>query len=312
MGSSLIYVAIVAMWAGLLVPMWLRRHEQETEVRSVDRFSAAMRILSRRTPPPPDRRYLVMPHRPPSATLPVADVPRAGAPHRPASRPVSRPVEQRVEARPAPRRPARPQTGRSRLIARRRRIFLGLVAVAVLMLVLAAFGVVSYWWQLVADVAVGAFVFHLRAEAKRARALERRRRTSTGRVAAPPAPRGPVETVDVPATGRSAALTPPAAREAAEGAMVVDEGTWEPVPVPLPTYVTAPVAEAQYVDAQYAEEQTIDLTRPGAWSEAHSRAPVFDQDAAELLEDTVDDDFAQDFADDDLDVIVERRRAVND
>src|SRR5947208_5579655 len=75
-GSSLIYVAIVAMWAGLLIPMWLRRHEQETEVRSVDRFSTAMRILSRRPAPPPDRRYLVMPQRPASATNPVADVPR--------------------------------------------------------------------------------------------------------------------------------------------------------------------------------------------------------------------------------------------
>src|SRR3954465_8907453 len=90
-GSSLIYVAIVAMWAGLLIPMWLRRHEQETEVRSVDRFSTAMRILSRRQAPPPDRRYLVMPQRPAAATQPVADVPRA---------PVARRVAQPKPARP--------------------------------------------------------------------------------------------------------------------------------------------------------------------------------------------------------------------
>src|SRR5437764_3128277 len=140
------------MWAGLLIPMWLRRHEQETEVRSVDRFSTAMRILSRRPTPPPDRRYLVMPQRPPAATQPLADVPRAA-------------VRREV---PAPRRPqpaaARRRTGRSKLIARRRRLVLGLLGIAFLTFVLALAGVVSWWWQFVADLAVAAYLAHLRSE----------------------------------------------------------------------------------------------------------------------------------------------------
>jgi hypothetical protein len=130
----------------------------------------------------------------------------------------------------------------------------------------------------------------------------------------------PVETVDVPVTGRSAALQPPAVR-AAGGPLVVDEETWEPVPVPLPTYVTAPVAPS-YAPAAYddyddiddeddfvevrveqAAPQTFDLTRPGSWSEAQAREPLFDQEAYDDF-DTVEADA--------LEHIVERRRAVND
>jgi uncharacterized membrane protein len=54
--SAVIYAAIVVMWAVVLVPMWLRRHDAATESRSVDRFSTAMRILSRRSSGGPDRR----------------------------------------------------------------------------------------------------------------------------------------------------------------------------------------------------------------------------------------------------------------
>src|SRR3954468_12239877 len=116
------------MWAGLLIPMWLRRHEQETEVRSVDRFSTAMRILSRRPAPPPDRRYLVMPQRPAEATAPLADVPR---------RAVTRRVPAQ-SAQPARSRPAAARrSGRARLLARRRRLFVGLLGMAFLTFVLA-------------------------------------------------------------------------------------------------------------------------------------------------------------------------------
>src|SRR4051812_21421369 len=134
------------MWAGLLVPMWLRRHEQETEVRSVDRFSTAMRILSRRTPPPPDRRYLVMPQRPAAATLPVADVPRQAPRRAPA------PQQRRPASRP---RPAR--SGHSALVTRRRRVLVALAAIAFFTFSLALSGFVSWWWQLVADLALVAF-----------------------------------------------------------------------------------------------------------------------------------------------------------
>jgi hypothetical protein len=47
--TGLIYVVIIALWAAVLIPMWLRRHDQISEVRSTLRFSSAMRTLGRET-----------------------------------------------------------------------------------------------------------------------------------------------------------------------------------------------------------------------------------------------------------------------
>ena len=62
--SAVILAVIVIMWAVVLVPMWLRRHDAATESRSVDRFSTAMRVLSRRS-----SRDVVVPRRPYSSLV---------------------------------------------------------------------------------------------------------------------------------------------------------------------------------------------------------------------------------------------------
>ncbi|EFC79910.1 gephyrin-like molybdotransferase receptor GlpR [Parafrankia sp. EUN1f] len=49
--SALIWLAIVAVWGFVLIPMWLRHHDSAVEQRSADRFSTAMRVLSRRVSP---------------------------------------------------------------------------------------------------------------------------------------------------------------------------------------------------------------------------------------------------------------------
>ncbi|MDI2128775.1 hypothetical protein [Yinghuangia seranimata] len=46
--SGLIYAAIVGAWAAYLVPMWLRRQDELNESRHTERFTTAIRILSRR------------------------------------------------------------------------------------------------------------------------------------------------------------------------------------------------------------------------------------------------------------------------
>lgn len=46
--GSLIFVVIVAVWAAYLVQHWVRRREEAAEVRSVDGFSTAMRVLQKR------------------------------------------------------------------------------------------------------------------------------------------------------------------------------------------------------------------------------------------------------------------------
>ena len=46
--TGLIYVAIIAVWAVVLVPAWLRRHDHMDSERSVDRFSRSLQALSKR------------------------------------------------------------------------------------------------------------------------------------------------------------------------------------------------------------------------------------------------------------------------
>ena len=60
MGSGLILLVIVGAWLAVLVPMALRSHETSASLTSVDRFSDAMRVLSRRD----DRRAIVVPKAP--------------------------------------------------------------------------------------------------------------------------------------------------------------------------------------------------------------------------------------------------------
>jgi len=60
--SVLVLVVLAGMWAYVLVPAFRQRHDRADELRSVDRFSAAMRVLSRRSGGA-DRRWVVMPAR---------------------------------------------------------------------------------------------------------------------------------------------------------------------------------------------------------------------------------------------------------
>src|SRR3954467_13586532 len=99
--SAVIYAAIVVMWAVVLVPMWLRRHDAATESKSVDRFSTAMRTLSRRTTSGPGRRYVVMPRRPESSHAAV-HVSGAAVAHLEADPPPVRAEKAAPPPRPAP------------------------------------------------------------------------------------------------------------------------------------------------------------------------------------------------------------------
>lgn len=70
-------LAIVGMWAAVLGPVWLRRHDAIYESRSVDKFSAAMRVLARRGPKPiggVHSRAVLMPGRPDVASVSAVSV----------------------------------------------------------------------------------------------------------------------------------------------------------------------------------------------------------------------------------------------
>ena len=73
------------------------------------------------------------------------------------------------------------------------------------------------------------YLAHLRVETRRAAALARRRRASARRTT-------------VPADARSGWASVDAATVATVAPQARPDGSWDPVDVPLPTYVTKPVA----------------------------------------------------------------------
>ncbi len=275
MGSGLVLLAIVGAWLAVLVPMALRRHD--TRLRSADRFQDAMRVLSRRQDPTRQR----------AAARVDAEVEEL---------PTGRLAD--LRARFAEREPLTPA-------ARRRRLLLGLVAVALVTLVGAVLGTV--WLlavHLLADVALGAFVVHLRrtaaqraARARRAAAQRRRAPRPAEPVAAAAAEPLPEPVLRVPAhvagiPDRMPARPQPLAGTAARydelpAARGAQGEAWSPVPVPMPTYLTAPTAP----------RRVVDLTTPGAYSDgladAERELGIVDEGP-------------------ELDEILERRRAVND
>jgi hypothetical protein len=239
--SAVIYAAIVVMWAVVLVPMWLRRHDDKTESRSVDRFSTAMRTLSRRTTSGPGRRYVVMPRRGEGGV----SVHVSGAAVAPAEPTATKPRVAR--ARPSVKLKPRRATS---LVARRRRLFLGLAVVTFFTFVLAVAGVFSWLLQIVLDVFLAAFCIHLRAQARRAAAVARQRRRASVATPARQAPAGRQRPGPAMAHAAAAFAAPqresyaPVAEEPLE-ATGTDDDTWEPVPVPRPTYTLKPPAPVE-------------------------------------------------------------------
>jgi hypothetical protein len=291
----LIYAVIIVMWAAYFIPRWLRRHEELSESRSVEKFDNAMRILSRREPTP-DQRYVVMPPRP-------------------------------EEARRAPRRPATARgRGPSRSVAvRRRRVLAGLLLTTLVATVLAPLTALPGWAPVAALVSCAGYLVHLRLQARSSREVSRvraavRKRSRSRLMRFEAVERLMTvrrelaeERAEEERRWREAEEAEQRLREAEERARAEAEAGWSPVPVPLPTYVSKPVAPRR--------APAIDLTDPGAWTEAQVAARVSEQAASappqqrtatvgrpaamsSLLDDAADAELQ-------LDAIIERR-AVND
>lgn len=322
--SGLIGLAIIGIWLVVLVPMWLNRHEADDATRSMDSFSTAMRVLSRRSPSKGDRRYVVMPRRD-NLGVTVDNNPGATTTGR------------RFSLRP--RTPvAVGSTGRARLMARRRRLATVVLGLLLVLLVTSTVGLTSWWYELAVGLAAAGYLIHLRNEAIRLQEVQRRRRARAARAVASseqwdaqPAYRLPVASRPQPMLRDDEVL--PAAPVSATG---TENGSrWEPVPVPLPTYVSKPVVQRPAASAAPRADvdatRTIDLTRPGAWTEAAGAADgdVEIDHRHLLLDETGSGRIASSAGappspyaaahvataadeDDELDHILERRRAVGD
>lgn len=205
--TGLIYAVIVGLWAVVLVPMWLRKHDVTTESRSVDRFSTAMRTLSRRTPPPTRSHDVLMPRRTNDPIVSGGRAPSSAA--------------RRAEAE------------RQAMLRRRRTALVSMAGFFFVVMVAALMGAAPLWLPALVVVAVAGYVRFLRVEAQRTQQLARReRRRAAGSAVPRPAARRAVR--DEP---ELFAAAPPVRRAAgARGE------AWEPTPVVLPTYATAPPA----------------------------------------------------------------------
>ncbi|MGW1926810.1 divisome protein SepX/GlpR, partial [Streptomyces massasporeus] len=192
--------------------------------------------------------------------------------------------EREPAPQPAPSpAPPRPATGaaaerarRGKVLARRRRTTTLLFAGFTLGAVVAAVGGIAFLWvPAVPALLLSAYIVHLRiqerrrfvyvmdrrrAEAAAARLRESRRPTPTPEPSPESAPGPSPQEADrralVEQTDHAEWVDQQRDRGPARG------DSWDPVPVPLPTYVTAPVAPRA--------TSGIDITDPETWSAARS------------------------------------------
>ncbi|MGB8020315.1 MAG: hypothetical protein WCF04_03730, partial [Candidatus Nanopelagicales bacterium] len=244
--TALIYVAIIAVWAVVLVPAWLRRHDHLDPERTVDRFTRSMQTLAARPTvlgiplPEPDRRprsdesaEVVTVRRPSkSSTRWGKPVGRSDQAPARAGRSAPHPAQRRGPAQGGKRRRAR----RPRAVTIRRVVLLLLVASLAAVGGLVIAGVIL---PLALSIPGALFFLFLLLTRVQVRARRRRRAARS--------PQAKALRQDPEPTVRGTASRP-------------QGGTWEARSAPLPTYVTAPPAPGF--------PRVIDRTTPGAWTAA--------------------------------------------
>ncbi|MFJ3825376.1 divisome protein SepX/GlpR [Streptomyces nodosus] len=234
----------------------------------------------------------------PGASRPVAQNPSPDAvPHRVAksahgpeqpkgARPAAAPGVPR--ARQAASAEAQARARRSRVLARRRRTTVVLFLAFTLGAIVAAVGGLAFLWAPgVPAVLLSAYIAYLRTQERKrfTYTMDRQRAEAAARRLheRQPRRRTPVESdTDEPEDGPEPETDPGLSALAADRRALVEQTdhaewvdqqrerqrrpgqgeSWDPVPVPLPTYVTAPVAPRA--------TPSVDLGAPDAWSSARS------------------------------------------
>ncbi|MDQ4054628.1 MAG: hypothetical protein M3237_18290 [Actinomycetota bacterium] len=222
--SALIFVALAVAWAVYLIPKALKHHEDDQRSRTVDRFSASMRVLARREPVDSRTARLVVEGAAVRTTADVAEPPGPA--------PISRAAAARA--------------------TRRRRRVLALILLATATVgTLAGLAVIPVPYVAIPVGLLVAWLVACRLMVK----SERATRTSTVRTSAAAVEQQPVAG-DGPLTEEIAVVEATAVRE---------PGSWDPVPVTLPTYVSKETAGRRSV-------RTIDLDSTGVWTSGHDES----------------------------------------
>ncbi len=240
--SALIFVALAVAWAAYLIPQALRHHEDAVRSRSVDRFSKTMRVLARREPVSRrDARLVVSPGRAPSTPIVTT---KHTSTRTPTAREASRASAKRA--------------------ARRRRRVLGLILVSLLATIgVAAYGLIQWWYVAIPAGLLLAWLVACRLMVRG----ERRRRTTSKREGSDRPGVAPDEEIDDAIDELEDTTQTPA---------ITDPSLWDPMPVTLPTYVSAPAAQRSV--------RTIDLDSTGVWTSGRTDADAVIARQAELDE----------------------------
>jgi hypothetical protein len=210
--TILMVIVLVVMWLVVLVPMFVRRHDSDVEDGQSD--AGRVRVLNRRSTS--RARSGAAPGRP-AAGLAVAAFSHDRA--------------------------------RRRMLRRRRRTLLILLVLAAASSA-AAVAVSPAMWavQVFADLLLVSYLGWLRQQVRRERARRLRRAALSARTAPAPFP-APIDRAGHrrrTSTARAERTAPWAADRAIPSDTAAPApatgGSWDPVPVPVPTYVTAPAA----------------------------------------------------------------------
>lgn len=281
--SALILLVIVVAWALVVVPMLLNRHDAY-EPRSAERLASAMRVLSRRESDTDEQ------DEPDASGDAVRD--RLGQ-----TRPVIQEdpeveveASRRLETRDGGDlvKDTRTRSNRSATssaapqLARRRRVLIGLSVLAAAQLTCALVVGPGFWvGQAIADLLLVGYVVHLRRETQRARGRRARELARTRQRQQEEArSRQEAESARAQRPAYSRAAPPPAHLAESAGREVViekaEDGSWHPVPVPVPTYVTAPPAPG--MPTQSAPHESVEETDdPAEEAEVFGRARVVNE-----------------------------------
>ncbi|MEU9450505.1 gephyrin-like molybdotransferase receptor GlpR [Streptomyces sp. NPDC048277] len=219
----------------------------------------------------------------------------------PEPKPGSAPARKQVPvARRAPSaQAAAARARRSKVLARRRRTTVLLFVAFTLGAIVAAVGGLAFLWAPgVPAVMLSGYIAYLRTQERRRFAYQMDRRQAEAaaqrlreRQPRRRAPLDPGAVADEPDEGPETGTDPGLSALAADRRALVEQtdhaewvdqqrerqrrpghgDSWDPVPVPLPTYVTAPVAPRATSD--------VDLEAPDAWSSARSSSVTPEQEA---------------------------------
>jgi len=246
--SALIFVALAVAWAVYLIPKALEHHEESARTRTVERFSATLRVLARREPVNRRKARLVTPSA--AASGSSAATSAGPAPERTSSRPT--PKAEPPAAKPVTVAQLRARRQAAARAAKRRLRVVTLILFA--NAVVAQLAYLSYFEAVWCAVPVGVLAVWLVA----CRLMVKRERADLprARIPAEPAERPKDSTEEI------AQVDAPLEGEDSQGDQPRDPDAWDPVYAPLPTYVSKPMARRSV--------STIDLDSTGVWSSGHN------------------------------------------